>query len=125
MAGIGVASVEFDVVDLPFGHRLGVQFHVVEDARIAGARVVAVVLVDAEAQSARVHLPNQEKNQRGVPQRSFHDSSASTTTHVIGEGADSAGEARRIGSQSAVRAALLVQPTVVQADQLISSLQVP
>ena len=62
MNWISVAAVQLDVVDGPFRKRFSVQFHVIEDARIAGARVISVVFVDSELDTAFVHLRTEQKN---------------------------------------------------------------
>ena len=49
-------TVELDVVDVPRGEGVGVRLQVPEDAGVAGAGEVAVVLVDAELESPTVDL---------------------------------------------------------------------
>lgn len=49
--GVRVAAVDFNVVDVPRGEGLRVLLQRAQDARIAGASVVAVVLVNAELQT--------------------------------------------------------------------------
>ena len=53
---ITLLTVQFDVVDVPAGECVCVGLEVAEDARVAGAREVAVVLVDPELQAQTVHL---------------------------------------------------------------------
>jgi hypothetical protein len=53
---VDVAAVDLDVVDAPFGEGLGIGLEVAEDAGVTSARVVAVVLVDAELQTEIVNL---------------------------------------------------------------------
>jgi hypothetical protein len=49
--GVRVAAVDFDVVDVPRGEGLRVQLQWAQDAGVTGARVVAVILVNAELQT--------------------------------------------------------------------------
>jgi hypothetical protein len=49
--GVRVAAVDFDVVDVPRGEGLRVQLQRAQDAGIAGARVVAVIFVNAKLQT--------------------------------------------------------------------------
>lgn len=56
VARVGVAAVELHVVDVPGGEGLGVGAEVAQDAGVAGAGVVPVVLVDAEFEPFGVHL---------------------------------------------------------------------
>ncbi len=54
-------TVQFDVVYVPCGEGVCVGLQVTEDARIAGAGKVAVVLVDAELQTTTVNLKTIQK----------------------------------------------------------------
>ena len=49
-------TVQLDVIDLPLCEGVGVDLEVAEDAGVAGAREVAVVLVDAELEAVAVNL---------------------------------------------------------------------
>ena len=51
-----VAAVELDEVDVPLGECLRVCVQVAQTARVAGARVVTVVPVDAQLQTLGVNL---------------------------------------------------------------------
>jgi hypothetical protein len=58
---VDVAAVDLDVVDAPFGEGLGIGLEVAEDTGVTSARVVAVVLVDAELQTEIVNLKKKNK----------------------------------------------------------------
>lgn len=49
--GVRVAAVDFDVVDVPRREGSRVLLQRAQDARVAGARVVAIILVNAELQT--------------------------------------------------------------------------
>ena len=49
-------TIKLDIVDVPAGEGVGVGLEVTEDARVTGAREVAVVLVDAELEAQTVNL---------------------------------------------------------------------
>ena len=53
---VDVTAVDFDVVDPPFRESLRVRFEVTQNAGVASASEVAVVLVDAELQPEIVNL---------------------------------------------------------------------
>jgi hypothetical protein len=53
---VDVAAVNLDVVDAPVGERLRVRLQVAENAGVAAARVVPVILVDAELEAQAVNL---------------------------------------------------------------------
>jgi len=78
LVSVDVAAVDLDVVDAPFGEGLGIGLEVAEDAGVTSARVVAVVLVDAELQTEIVNLTKrtrlEEFRQSGYPHLSprFH-----------------------------------------------------
>lgn len=64
-ADVDVAAVELEHVDAPVGEGGGVRLDEAEGARVAAAREGAVVPVEAQAQSPRVHL--NEPNPRFRP----------------------------------------------------------
>ncbi len=64
--GVDVAAVDLDIVDSPFGKGLSIGFQVAEDAGVSAARVVAVVLVDAELQTEVVNLKYNTTSCKGV-----------------------------------------------------------
>ena len=53
---VNIAAVNLDVVYAPFGEGLSISLEVAKDAGVTSARVVAVVLVDAELQTEIVNL---------------------------------------------------------------------
>jgi len=62
-AGMGVATVQLDVVHFPVGEGVGVHLQVAENARVTRASVVSEVLVDAEFKPLGVHLQTPTRRQ--------------------------------------------------------------
>lgn len=60
---VGVASVQLYVVHIPFCERLCINLHRTDDARIAGASMCAVILINTEFQAQTMNLVKQNTNQ--------------------------------------------------------------
>lgn len=53
---VGIASVQFHIIHIPFGECLRINFHMANNAWIASASVRSIVLINAEFQSLSMNL---------------------------------------------------------------------
>ena len=88
------AYADLDIVDPPVGELLRVPLHVLQDAWVAAAGEVSVVLVQAELEAELVEVGR--------------------------HGGDARGEVVGVGLEVAAGRALRVQPTIVNDDRVIA-----